>query len=102
MQDEPGEQALLEKALSIDTHYAAAHSELGRIYLNHNRLIEAIGELNSAIESNATLEQPYNLLARAYERLGETEKAEAMSKRLVAVRSEKHKGAHLQGMEHAQ
>jgi Flp pilus assembly protein TadD len=99
--DEAGEQALLEKAISIDSHYAAAHSELGRIYLNQNRLAEAVAELNSAIESNSTLEQPYNLLARAYERLGETEKADAMAKRLVAIRAEKHKGEQPQGVAHA-
>jgi Flp pilus assembly protein TadD len=101
-QDETGEQLLLEKALSIDSKYGAAHSELGRIYLNQNRLTEAVGELNSAIENNPTLEQPYNLLARAYERLGDTEKAEAMSRRLVAVRAEKHKGAQPESIAHAQ
>ncbi len=101
-QDEAGEQALLEKVLSIDSHYAAAHSELGRIYLNQNRLTEAVAELNSAIESNSTLEQPYNLLARAYERLGETEKADAMARRLVAVRAGKHKGAQHPGVDDTQ
>jgi tetratricopeptide (TPR) repeat protein len=89
-QDEAGEESLLKHILEIDSHYAAAHAELGRILLNQNRLPEAVAQLTLAIEDNPSLEQPYNLLARTYDRLGDADKADAMAKRLASVRSANH------------
>ncbi len=91
-QDEAGEKSALTKALAIDDHLALAHSELGRILLNENRLPEAVTQLNLAIQDNPALEQPYNLLARAYMRLGDADKANAMAKRLTEVRGANHRG----------
>ena len=97
-QQDAEEESLLQKATEIDSHFALAHAEMGRILLNQNRLPEAVTQLNLAISDNPTLEQPYNLLARAYDRLGDTVKASAMAKRLVAVRAANHKSAQTSGM----
>jgi Flp pilus assembly protein TadD len=97
-QHDADEEAVLAKAIEIDGHYALAHAEMGRILLNQNRLQDAVVQLNLAADDNPTLEQPYNLLARAYDRLGDTEKAAAMAKRLIAVRAANHKGSKPAGM----
>jgi Flp pilus assembly protein TadD len=98
-QDEAGEESALTKALTIDNHFALAHAELGRILLNENRVEDSVEQLNLAIQSNPSLEQPYNLLARAYMRLGNTEKANAMAKRLAEVRSANHHAVVRGGMQ---
>jgi Flp pilus assembly protein TadD len=92
-QDAAGEESELAMTLAIDDHYALAHAEMGRILLNQNRLPEAVAQLNLAIEDNPNLEQPYNLLARAYNRLGDIDKASAAARRLAAVRAANHKGS---------
>ena len=61
---------------------------MGRILLNQNRLPEAVTQLNLALANNSALEQTYNLLAKAYLRLGDSNKANAMTKRLSALRAE--------------
>jgi Flp pilus assembly protein TadD len=92
-QDIAGEQDVLTKALALDGHDALAHSEMGRILLSQNRFAEAVVQLNLAITDNPHLEQPYNLLARAYDRLGDIGKARAAAKRLTEIRAANHKGA---------
>lgn len=91
-QDEAGEEDALTKALAINGHYALAQAEMGRIRLNQNRLPEAIDHLSAAVRDNPTAEQPYYLLAKAYDRLGETEKSVAMAKHLASIRKENHRG----------
>ena len=97
-QKDAEEETLLVKATAIDSHFALAHAEMGRILLNQNRLPEAVTQLNLAVDDNPTLEQPYNLLARAYDRLGDADKAQAMAKRLLAVRAANHSGIKASGM----
>ena len=97
-QQDADEESLLAKAMEIDNHYALAHAEMGRILLNQNRLQDAVVQLNLAVDDNPTLEQPYNLLARAYDRLGDTEKAAAMATQLAAVRAANHKSSPVQSM----
>jgi tetratricopeptide (TPR) repeat protein len=87
---EAEEEGLLSKALELDDHYALAHCEMGRILLNQSRAPEAVAQLELAVEENASSEEAYSLLARAYDRAGEKEKAEAIAKRLVAVRKANH------------
>lgn len=92
-QDEAGEQSALTQALAINPHFALAHAEMGRILINQDHLQEAVSQLNSAIEDNAALEQPYYLLAKAYDRLGDAEKSIATAKRLTIVRKTNHREA---------
>ena len=87
-QHDADEEKLLLKATAIDSHFALAYAEMGRILLNQNRLPEAVTQLNLALANNSALEQPYNLLAKAYLRLGDLDKANAMTKRLSALRVE--------------
>ncbi len=86
-QNEPGEESELRKAIALDGSYALAHSELGRILLNQNRLQEAVTELNLSTEENPASEQAYYLLAKAYDRLGDTANSDAMTKRLADVKA---------------
>ena len=87
-QQDADEEKLLLKATEIDRHLALAYAEMGRILLNQNRLPEAVTQLNLALANNPALEQPYNLLAKAYLRLGDVDKANAMTKQLSALRAE--------------
>jgi tetratricopeptide (TPR) repeat protein len=92
-QDQAGAKDELEKALSVDGHYAPALIEMGRILISQNRLPEAVTQLNLAIKDNPQSEQGYFLLAKAYSQLGEKEKSDEMAKRLVAVRNTNWKGS---------
>ncbi len=85
-QDEAGEESILRKAIALDSRYALAHSVLGRILMNWNRLQEAVTELNLSIAQNPSSEQAYYLLAKAYERLGDTADSDEMTKRLASVK----------------
>ncbi len=88
---EADEVEILAKAIALDNQYALAHCELGRILLDQGRLTDAVTELNLAIQDNASSEQAYSLLSRAYERLGDTAKSEAMAEQLAIVRRSNHK-----------
>jgi tetratricopeptide (TPR) repeat protein len=90
--DDSGEQQALEKALAADDRYAPAHCEIGRILLQDDRPAEAVSHLLSAIQDNPRDEKAYFLLARAYARLGEKDKANQIVKRLQAVRKENRPG----------
>ena len=90
-QDETGEESILHRLLDVDPQYAMAHSELGRIFLSQNRLPDAVVQLKLSIEQNPKSEQAYYLLARAYDRLGETDESAATAKRLASVRSANHR-----------
>ncbi len=87
---EAGEESLLSKAIELDNNYALAHCEMGRILLNQGRTPEATAQLELAVQANASSEETYSLLARAYGRMGDKEKAEAMAKRLAEVRKANH------------
>jgi predicted Zn-dependent protease len=88
--NEAGEESLLNQAITLDKGYALAHCEMGRIYLNQNRLTDAVAQLKLALDDNASSEQAYYLLARAYDRLGDKANAEEMTKQLTLARKSKH------------
>jgi Flp pilus assembly protein TadD len=85
-QDQAGAEHALEQALAADDHYAPAHCEIGRILIDENRPADAVSHLNAAIQYNPSSEEAYYLLVRAYARLGEKDKSNAMVKRLIAVK----------------
>jgi tetratricopeptide (TPR) repeat protein len=88
-QDNAGERQALEQALAADDHYAPAQYEMGRILLDEDhRPADAVNHLLLAIQYNPRAEEAYFLLARAYTKLGEKDKAEQIVKRLQAVREE--------------
>ena len=72
---ESEEEAVLAKAIALDDQYDLAHCEMGRLLLNQDRVPEAIAQLTTAVQQNASNEQGYYLLARAYERAGEKDNA---------------------------
>jgi tetratricopeptide (TPR) repeat protein len=85
--DEASEEQLLSKALAADARYAPAHYEMGSILMSRNQLPDAVGQLSLAVQLNPNIEQAYFLLAKAYARLGEKDKSDAMVKRFEAVRA---------------
>ena len=91
-QDQAGEERALEQALAADGHYAPAHCEIGKILIDENRLADAVSHLNAAIQFNPRSEEAYYLLVRAYARLGEKDKSNAMVKRLIAVKKANRPG----------
>ena len=90
-QQEQAEENVLRQAIAIDNRYALAHSELGRILLNQNRLQEAAAELKMSIDDNPAAEQAYYLLAKVYDRLGDTADSDAMTKQLAEVKAANHR-----------
>ena len=92
MHEEEQEETVLLKAIALDSDYALAHCELGRLLLNQGRTAAAVTQLELAATGNESLEEVYSLLSRAYERMGDKLKAEEMAQRLVAVRSANHNG----------
>ncbi len=95
--DESEEESVLRSLLDIDPQYAMAHSELGRILLNEGRVPDAVVQLKLAIEQNPKSEQAYYLLARAYDRLGQTAESTATAKLLAGVRSANHRQGEAEG-----
>jgi tetratricopeptide (TPR) repeat protein len=99
-QDQAGEEHALEQALAEDDHYAPAHCEIGKILIDENRLADAVSHLNAAIQYNPSSEEAYYLLVRAYARLGEKDKSNAMVKRLIAVKKANRPAAENQDSNH--
>jgi Flp pilus assembly protein TadD len=99
-QDQAGEEHALEQALAADDHYAPAHCEIGKILIDENRLADAVSHLNAAVQYNPSSEEAYYLLVRAYARLGEKDKSNAMVKRLIAVKKANRPGAENQDSNH--
>jgi predicted Zn-dependent protease len=85
-QEETEAEQEIARALGIDSHYAPALIEAGKILISQNKLSDAVVQLNLAIQNNPNAEQGYFLLAKAYAQLGDKEKSEEMKRRLVAVR----------------
>ncbi len=90
--DMASEERALTQALAANDQYAPAHCEMGRILIEQGRLDDAVNHLKLAIQYNPNSEEGYFLLVRAYTKLGEKDKAEAMVKRLVAVRKANRRG----------
>jgi len=87
-----GEERALDQALAANGQYAPAHCEMGRMLIQEGKLQDAVNHLKLAVQYNPNSEEAYFLLVRAYARLGERNQAEAMVKRLEAVRKENHRG----------
>ena len=64
------------RAVAIDPSSAAAHLALGDALLRTNQAAAAIAELKAAITLLPGMRQAYALLARAYQKLGQTREAE--------------------------
>ena len=90
---EAAEEPVLAKAIELNDGYALAHCEMGRILLNQNRVPDAVAQLERAVDDNASSEQAYYLLSRAYSRLGEQDKADATAKKLAEVRRANHRAS---------
>jgi cytochrome c-type biogenesis protein CcmH/NrfG len=68
-------EQMLRSALALDTSLPMAHYELGRLVLNEGRVPEAVGHLEEAAKLDPQSSSIHFVLARAYRRAGEKEKA---------------------------
>ena len=81
-QNRRSEQArdLLQKSISLDGNDWEAHYQLGIFLANQRNWKEAAAELNRSVELNPKQPLPHYHLARVYDRLGQSEQAEAERK----------------------
>lgn len=69
-------QALLEKAVALDPHLAAASLELGIVFAEQSNLPRAIAAYRAAIAANPALEEAHYRLAQAYRKNGRIEESQ--------------------------
>lgn len=69
-------QALLEKAVALDSHLAAASLELGIVFAEQQNLPRAIAAYQAAIAADPALEEAHYRLAQAYRRAGRIEESQ--------------------------
>ncbi len=75
----------LNIAIKLKYNYPIAHYNLGIVYFNKKRYEEATEELETATEQLPQLYQAWNMLARAYIRLGKVEEAREAFRRSLAI-----------------
>ncbi len=77
---DPEAEALLRHSIEIDSKQWEAHYELGVLLESRRDFKAAAGELNQAVSLNAKDPMPHYHLARVYDRLGDSERAQAERK----------------------
>lgn len=68
---------LAEKAVQIDTTVEKAHVELGIVYADRGRQMDAVKEFKAAIRLSPNDQDPHWRLARLYQAMGKQEEAKA-------------------------
>jgi tetratricopeptide (TPR) repeat protein len=74
-------------ALRADPRFAPARAELGKLLLGQGHVESGIAELRKAVELDPDAPGPMYLLARAYQRQGDTTRAQEMMQRVSDLRS---------------
>lgn len=69
-------QALLEKAVRLDSHLGAAFLQLGVVFADQGNFPRAVAAYERAIEANPSMEEAHYRLAQAYRKVGEMAKAQ--------------------------
>jgi tetratricopeptide (TPR) repeat protein len=69
-------ESLLTQSLELDPKLAEAHLQLGNLYSDQNKYVEAIPEYKLALELNSDLADAYYRLGQAYVRTGEKGRAQ--------------------------
>ncbi len=69
-------EALLKKAVALDTKLPEAHLQLGNLYSDQARYAEAIPEYRKALDANDDLPDAHYRLGQAYVHTGEKDKAQ--------------------------
>jgi len=69
-------ESLLTQSLELDPKLAEAHLQLGNLYSDQNKYVEAIPEYKRALELNSDLADAYYRLGQAYVRTGEKGRAQ--------------------------
>ncbi|HEX8197937.1 MAG TPA: tetratricopeptide repeat protein [Pyrinomonadaceae bacterium] len=66
----------LKRSVTLDAGLASAHLALGRLYVRQNRLVEALGSLESAVKLKPELIEALYQLGRVYARLKRNEESQ--------------------------
>ena len=69
-------ESLLTQSLELDPKLAEAHLQLGNLYSDQNKYVEATPEYKRALELNSDLADAYYRLGQAYVRTGEKGRAQ--------------------------
>jgi tetratricopeptide (TPR) repeat protein len=69
-------ESLLTQSLELDPKLGEAHLQLGNLYSDENKYVEAIPEYKLALELNSDLADAYYRLGQAYVRAGEKGRAQ--------------------------
>jgi tetratricopeptide (TPR) repeat protein len=69
-------ESLLTQSLELDPKLAEAHLQLGNLYSDQNKYVEAIPEYKRALELSSDLADAYYRLGQAYVRTGERDRAQ--------------------------
>ncbi len=75
-----------ERALAITPQLAEGHTCLGDVYYSTGRYEEAVQQLQSSLDLDHTSDETLRLLALAYQKMGNTEAAEATFRKAVSLR----------------
>jgi Tfp pilus assembly protein PilF len=81
----------LKRSVTLDAGLASAHLALGRLYVRQNRLVEALGSLESAVKLKPELIEALYQLGRVYARLkrnDESQRTLAKFKQLNDLKTE--------------
>jgi Flp pilus assembly protein TadD len=69
-------EALLQRSIQLDPHFAKAHFQLGSIYLQQRNYAKAAMEFETALRSDPDMWEAHYKLSAAYKRIGQSERAE--------------------------
>jgi tetratricopeptide (TPR) repeat protein len=69
-------ESLLSKSLALDPKLAEAHLQLGNLYSDQNKYVQAIPQYVRALELNSDLADAYYRLGQAYVRTGKKDRAQ--------------------------
>jgi tetratricopeptide (TPR) repeat protein len=76
---------LAEKAVQIDKNIAKAHVELGIVYADRGRQMDAVKEFKTAITLSPNEQDPHWRLARLYQEMGKQQEAKAEFEKTKAL-----------------
>jgi Flp pilus assembly protein TadD len=99
---QPGEPAYLEaqnrlqKSITIDPKLVEPHVSLGKIYLNENRVNDAVHQFELARSIDPNSKAACAHLAVGYRKLGQSEKARAILLELRAINDQERTGSRVE------
>jgi tetratricopeptide (TPR) repeat protein len=89
--DDAGAERSLRESLALDSQYAPAYCELGKLYQKQGRLPEAVEELKNAIRYNPKYAAAYYHLGEVFRQMGKQSDSEEAYKMFRSVKDKQPK-----------